>query len=1015
MNELVEFLGDVEVFSSFKYEELEYLAEHARSQRYKLGSTILNAGNQSKGLYVIRSGRVRLLAQNGGKEKSVSVQEAGDTFGEISVLKDQPMEYSVRASGKTEIIFFPREVVIKLLSENEAARNFMTRYVAFKVAGGFVTWLFDLPSKVSRTEIQEIIQSVGIRRTEAGQEIIAQDSAEDRSLYLIRYGNVRIVREEEGTVYDLTVLGMGQLFGEKACLLYSGQQAGAIAESDVVLIVVPQKTIHFILERNPNLRTVLEKRIQFLEKEIIRHRKLAERKNKGFLFDTRPKSEFGERIIRRFPIVEQAEEADCGAACLAMICKHYDISMTLGKLREMANVTTDGASMESLARVGESLGFATKGVRCTYNMMLGFDLPFIAHWEGYHYIVVYGTSKNHVWVADPGAGFRKLSPSEFEQGWTGNCLLLSPTENLTQTAEKRSPWSRFIGYLKPFKKILLDLFFAALIIQLLGLAPPVIIQNILDRVVAHQNHELLNVMILGLVIATIFSQITGFLSVYLLNFMIRKLDFNMISHFYKYVLSLPIDFFVRRKTGDIMARFHENNTIRRFMTEGSISTVLNTLMIFTYFTVMFIYNVRLTLLMLAFLPPIIILTLLATPKYKDYARKTFYASADAESLLVETLGGAEIVKGMGVERSMRLKWEKKYAKTLDLRYRAQMFTALIHTISGGLRAAATLTLLWAGAGMVLTQELTIGQLMAFNALFGSVMAPVMGLVGIWDELQETLVSMERLGDVLELEPEQKPEEISSRVVLPELKGDIRFENVYFRYGDKASPYILKDVNVEIKAGSTIAIVGRSGSGKTTFAKLLTGFYKPAEGKIYADGYDINMLDMEYFRKQIGYVMQSNSLFSGTVSGNIAIGDENPDKRRIADAAKLADAHGFISNMPMGYEQKVGERGMNLSGGQLQRICIARALYHNPGLLIFDEATSALDSESESHIRMNMNQILKGRTAIIIAHRLSTIMNVDKILVLYKGEIAEQGTHQELFEKKGMYFHLVQKQMEGLEN
>lgn len=1015
MDERIEFLRDVEVFSSFTDEELEYLAEHAESRCYELGSAILNEGDRSKGLYVIKSGRVRSFVRNGGKERSVSVHKAGETFGEISVLKDQPEEYSVRASGKTETFFFPRNIVAKLLSENEAARNFITQYVTFKVASSFVTWLFELPSEVSHTEIQEIVQSLGIRRVEAGEEVLVQDSAEDRSLYVIRYGNVRIVREEGGMTYDLTVLGTGEVFGEKAALLYSNQQAGAIAESDAVLIVVPQKTVHFILERNPNIRAVLEKRIRFLEKEIIRHRKLAERKDKGFLFDVRPKSGFGERVISRFPIVEQAEESDCGAACLAMICKHYDISMTLGKLRELANVTTDGTSMESLARVGESLGFATKGVRCTYDTMLGFDLPFIAHWEGYHYIVVYGTSQNYVWAADPGAGFRKMSPSEFEQGWTGNCLLFSPTENLTRSEEEKpSPWIRFIGYLKPFKKTLLDLFFAALIIQLLGLAPPVIIQNILDRVVGHQNHDLLNVMIFGLAIATIFSQITGFLSVYLMNFMIRKLDFNMISHFYKYVLSLPTDFFVKRKTGDIMARFHENNTVRRFMTEGSISTVLNTLMIFTYFTVMFIYNVKLTLMLLAFLPPIILLTLLATPKYKDYARQTFYAGAAAESLLVETLGGAETVKAMGVERPMRLKWEKQYAKTLDLRYRAQMFTALIQTISGGLRAAATLTLLWTGAKMVLEQELTIGQLMAFNALIGSVMAPVMGLVRIWDELQETLVSMERLGDVLELEPEQKAGEISSRVVLPELKGDISFENVYFRYGDNSSPYILKDISLEIKAGSTIAIVGRSGSGKTTLAKLLTGFYKPGDGKIYVDGYDMNMLDMRYFRKQIGYVMQNNSLFSGTVSENIAMGDDNFDKRRITDVAKLADAHGFISNMPMGYEQKIGERGMNLSGGQNQRICIARALYHDPSLLIFDEATSALDSESESHIRMNMNEILKGRTAIVIAHRLSTIMDVDKILVLYKGEIAEQGTHQELYEKRGMYFHLVQKQMEGLE-
>jgi ATP-binding cassette subfamily B protein len=718
----------------------------------------------------------------------------------------------------------------------------------------------------------------------------------------------------------------------------------------------------------------------------------------------------GEKIIKNFPYIEQAEEADCGAACLAMICKHYDIPMTLGKLRDMANVTTEGATMESLARVGEALGFATKGVRSTYSTLLGFELPFIAHWEGYHYIVVYGISKSNIWVADPAADFRKMTVSEFEQGWTGNALVFTPTAEMTQIAVQQSPWLRFIGYLKPFKKVLRDLFFAALIIQLFGLAPPIIIQNILDRVVVHQNHQLLNLMIIGLFIVTIFSQLTDLISAYLSNFMIRKLDFSMMSHFYKHVLSLPITFFSRRKTGDIIARFQENDTIREFMTETSIGTILNTMMVFVYFVVMFIYNVKLTLLLVAFLPPIVILTLLATPKYKDYARQSFYAEAASESALVETIGGAETIKGMGIERSMRVKWEKMYAKALDVRYRQEMFTSLVENGSELLKAASTLALLWVGSNMVLSQQLSIGQLMAFNALIGSAMGPILSLVKVWDELHEALVSMERLGDVLDLDPEQKPEDIPSRVLLPDLKGDIKIENVYFRYGGQETPYVLENINLQIEGGTTVALVGHSGSGKTTLAKLVVGFHKPSEGRITVDAYDMGSLDLQFYRSQIGYVMQNNLLFSGTISENVAIGDANPDPRKITNAAKLADAHAFISNLPLGYEQLVGERGTGLSGGQIQRVCIARAIYNDPRILILDEATSALDTESESHIQANMRQILSGRTAIIIAHRLSTIMNADRILVLYDGAIVEDGTHQTLLDKRGMYYHLVQRQI-----
>ncbi|MFC6672956.1 peptidase domain-containing ABC transporter [Marinobacterium aestuariivivens] len=297
-------------------------------------------------------------------------------------------------------------------------------------------------------------------------------------------------------------------------------------------------------------------------------------------------------------------------------------------------------------------------------------------------------------------------------------------------------------------------------------------------------------------------------------------------------------------------------------------------------------------------------------------------------------------------------------------------------------------------------------------LMGSVMAPLMGLVGLWDELHEAGIAMERLGDVLDLEPEQKPESLSSRILLPDLQGDIRLENVYFRYGGNETPYVLENISCEIKPGQLVAIVGQSGSGKTTLAKLLVGFYPPSEGRILVDGYDLMQIDMEYYRAQVGYVMQSNLVFSGTVAENIAIGDDNPDRRRIVEVAKMADAHGYISNLPLGYEQVVGERGVGLSGGQVQRLCIARALYHNPRLLIFDEATSALDTQSESNILGHMHEILKGRTAIVIAHRLSTVMHADKILVLYDGCITEQGDHRELLDQRGMYYQLVQKQLSG---
>ncbi|WP_427914722.1 peptidase domain-containing ABC transporter [Ramlibacter sp. MMS24-I3-19] len=1005
-----DFLATVDLFSTFTRADIDRIAASAQSRFFAFGDTVCTAGEMADGLLVIKTGAIRVFAEEDGKEVSLGVRKAGDVLAEMVMLRDYRHELSARASAKAELLFIPRSCVGPIVAANPAARAFVASRVAISSAGGLISQLFDLRGKVDKLELEELIRSVGVKQIAAGKPVLKQDSREDRRLYVVRHGQVRVVRHEEGADYTLATLGQGDTFGERACLMRQEQFAGVAAVTDTALLVIPERTVQFLLARNPKLREALEERVRVLDRELQRQKKLAERRKLPAMLDLESKAEFGEKIIPRFACVQQAEEMDCGAACLAMVCKHYGIGMTLGKLRELANVTTAGATLESLARTGESLGFTTRGVQCTMDRLRGFELPLIAHWMGYHYIVVYGVSKRHVWTADPAIGFKKMTVEEFERGWSGTCLVFSPGEDMAQVAATRSPWVRFARYLVPHKKILLHLFLATFVIQILGIAPPVIIQNILDGVIVHQDVSLLHLLIVGLIVTHVFTQLMSTIRATLANFMVRKLDFDMMSQFFKHTLSLPYSFFAKRKTGDIFARFQENQTIRAFLTESTVTTVLNLLMIFIYFTVMFLYNVKLTLLLIAFVVPILVLTVLVTPKVKAFARESFSAGTDAKSFLMEALGGVETIKGMGIERPVRLKWEKKYAKALEVAYRSQSFSIGVGLAGQLLNAATTIAILWFGANLVLARELTIGQLIAFNALMGSVLAPLMGLVGLWSMLNDAGVAMERLGDVLDLEPEQKPEDMASRVALPELQGDIRLDGVYFRYGGDETPYVLENISLEVRPGELIAIVGRSGSGKTTLAKLLVGFYPPSEGKLSVDGYDINVVDKEYYRAQVGYVMQTNLLFSGTIAENIASGDASPDRRRIEEVAKKADAHAFISKMPLGYEQVVGERGMGLSGGQVQRLCIARALYHDPRLLVFDEATSALDTQSESNIIAAMSDILEGRTAVIIAHRLSTIMRADKIVVLYEGAIVEQGRHEELVERRGMYYELVQKQL-----
>jgi ATP-binding cassette subfamily B protein len=1007
------FLATVEMFSAFTGAELRELAAHADSRWYNFGDAIFDAGQKGEGLYVIRSGSVRMFTEDNGKEISMGVRKAGDVLAEIGALREHKHDSSVRASAKAELLFLPREAMAPILVRNKDAAAFLSSYTAIRMAGGAVSRLFDLKGKVDQNELSQLVRSVGVKRVDAGATVLAQGSAADKRLYVVRQGQVRIVREEEGTQYTIGTARQGETFGEYAALNAAEQPASVIADTEAVLLIIPEDSLRLVLERKPQLRDLLDQKIEAGDRELERQRQLAERRGRRVFMDLSDRPGIGERILPRFSLVEQAEEADCGAACLAMICKHYNIGLTLGKLREMANVSTEGATLDSLARVGESLGFTTRGLKCTYESMLGFELPFIVHWENYHYIVVYGVSKRHVWVADPARGFAKMTAADFEKGWSGTCLLFNPGVDMKKVHGTESPWVRFLSYLSPFRSLIGHLLLATLVIDVLGVAPPIIVQNILDRVVVHHSVGLLNVLIVGLIITHLFTKLTTLMRGFLTNYLSRNLDFTMVSHFYRHTLSLPLEFFNKRRTGDIFARFQENLKVRNFLTEATISTLLNTLMMFVYFTVMFLYSVKMTLILIVLMIPLALLTILVTPRLKEYARRGFEASTDAESLLMETLSGAETVKAMGIERPMRMRWEGRYVRSLEVQYRARRFEQVVGFTGQMLSALTTVVILWVGATMVLANDLTIGQLMAFTMLMGSAMAPVMGLIGLWDQLQDVAVAMERLGDVLDLTPEQKPEEIESRVVLPNLKGDIRFDSVYFRYsGNSESRFVLENIKLEIKPGQLVAIVGQSGSGKTTLAKLIAGFYPPAEGAIYVDGYDLNLVDKEYYRSQLGYVMQNNLLFSGTVAENIAAGEENPDRRRVMDVAKLADAHAFISTMPLGYDQVVGERGMGLSGGQMQRLCIARALYRDPRVLILDEATSALDSQSESNILRNMQAVLKERTSIVIAHRLSTIMNADKILVLYNGSVVEEGKHDELVARRGMYHQLVQKQMMG---
>jgi ATP-binding cassette subfamily B protein len=716
-----------------------------------------------------------------------------------------------------------------------------------------------------------------------------------------------------------------------------------------------------------------------------------------------------QRIIRRYPFFAQHSASDCGAACLVMIARYWGKHLSVNRLRDMANVDRNGASLRGLSAAAESIGFSTRPVKASLDQLAKQKLPVIAHWEGRHYIVVYEVTRKHVVVADPAIGQRILKLAEFKTGWTGYALLLQPTALLKEPEEASTPFWQFFELVKPHGLVLLEVFIASVLIQVFGLITPLFTQLLLDRVVVQGSTLTLNAVGLGLLIFGLFRVAMTGLRQYLLDHTANRVDMALIVGFIRHTFRLPLSFFESRYVGDIISRVQENRKIQRFLTGEALSIVLDLLTVFIYVGLMFWYSWKMALLALVIVPPFVLLALMATPFLQRISREIFNAFASESSYLIEALTGIRTVKSMAVEQTVRWRWEELLNKSVKKTFSGQIISNRLQIFSSTIQAVVNTGLLWFGAWLVIQNELTIGQLVAFNMLLGNVISPFQRLTVLWNQLQEVVISVERINDVIETEPEEDLLS-STRQSLPQLQGYIRLEQVTFRYHPESDINVLENLSFEVKPGQTVALVGRSGSGKTTISKLLLGLYPPTDGKVLIDGQDVTSLSLRSLRSQIGVVDQDTFLFGGTIRENISIGHPSATLEEIIEAARQAGADEFIKKLPMGYETQIGEGGGMLSGGQRQRLAIARALLGNPRLLILDEATSHLDAESERIIQTNLNTILKGRTTVIIAHRLSTIRNADLILVLDKGILVESGTHEELMAKRGHYFYLNQQQL-----
>lgn len=700
---------------------------------------------------------------------------------------------------------------------------------------------------------------------------------------------------------------------------------------------------------------------------------------------------------------------DSGLICLLILARFYDLPADGSQLRHQFAQAGQPLSDTELLHAAKHLGLKTGVLKTKWNKLLGTPFPAIAKRKDGRYVVLAKIENDRALIQDPVEGRTQiLSREQFESAWTGELLLFAKRARL-RFQDLKFDFTWFIPAIVKYRKFLSEVLVASFFLQLFALLTPLFTQVVIDKVLVHKGFTTLHVLAIGMITLAIFDAVLGGLRTYLLSHTTNRIDVALGAQLFRHILALPLSYFEARRVGDTVARVREVEHIRQFLTSHSITVVLDVFFTLVFLVVLWLYSPMLTLVVMVSLPCYALLSVAITPAIRARLHEKFNRGAENQSFLVEAINGIQTVKAMAVEPPMLRKWEEQLAGYVKASFRATSLITVAGHVATGVQKITIVAVLWVGAYRVIDGELSIGQLIAFNMIAAQVTGPLLRLVNLWQELQQVGISVQRLGDVLNSQPE--PSYNPGRTTLPQVAGRVVFDNVTFRYRPDG-PEVLRKLSFAVPSGKMIGLVGRSGSGKSTIAKLIQRLYVPERGRILIDGIDLAQVDPSWLRRQVGVVLQENFLFNQSVRDNIALTDRGLAMEQVIQAAKLAGAHEFILELPDGYDTVVGEHGCTLSGGQRQRIAMARALVANPRILIFDEATSALDYESEAILQQNMAQICTGRTVFIIAHRLSSVRPAHRIFVVEKGEIVEEGSHDELLRINGFYARLHRLQNDG---
>ena len=998
--DFVTFLSETSPFDQLPQEACVALSKKLQPLRYKMGQALALRERMPTEVQIVYEGQVRLLGYEAKTQMptTLGLARSGDLIGWVGLVRGTPCETAI-ASEESICLSLKATDFWELYNQYESFREALQSQCSAIEAFTLLAIEQDRQPHggIDLKQVTENALKTAIVQTlPPGKNKISADDhplKDENRLWLVSGG---------GKITDYSI-GSRLEISTETTLQVQGQQAARIIGFETSQL--PWLNPHALatLEKEPPTETTEE-----VSPAIAEGMEIPEAPS--VIPGTDDYEQEGETIgIKKYPHVRPRGNTtlDRAFACFQMLSQYFQVPFRKEVIKRVLTDQLRRSETLSLPVAGaitELLGLKAQLTKIPTKSIPRITPPALIRW-GEDLAILYESNDREVVLGIPAEGVVTKTIAEFEETWGegGQLLLLEATK---ETPQQRFGIQWFVPYLKRYRGTLILVFIASFFVQLFGLANPLMIQVIIDKVIVQNSPDTLNVLGGFLLVIAIFEAVLSTLRTYIFVDTTNRIDMSLGSKIIDHLLRLPLRYFEKRPVGELSSRVNELERIRQFLTGTALTVVLDSIFSVVYIAVMLIYSWQLTLAALAVIPLLMGLTFFFSPTIRRQLRTKAERNAATQSHLVEVLSGIQTVKAQNIELRSRWRWQELYSRYVSAGFRNVVTSTISSSSSNFLNKGSGLIVLWLGAYLVLQGELTLGQLIAFRIIAGYVTSPLLRLSQLWQNFQETALSLERLSDIVDTP--QEGEEDRDNIPMPMIEGAIRYENVSFRFKN-TGPMQLNNINLDIEAGQFVGVVGQSGAGKSTLTKLVARLYEPEAGRILIDNYDISKVELYSLRRQIGVVPQDPLLFEGTVQENISLTNPDASTEEIIEAAQAAVAHEFIMDLPSGYNTRVGERGASLSGGQRQRIAIARTILQRPQLLVVDEATSALDYTTEEQVSRNLADVFQDQTVLFITHRLATIKNANLILMMDAGRIVEQGTHEELMALQGRYFYLYQQQ------